>query len=242
MRMKISVLDIMIDCVTMQEAVDTIQRFIDSGKPHLIATANAEMVMFSQQDRELADILNHADLVVPDGAGVVWAARYQGAPMPERVAGYDLAQRLLALSAQRGHRVFMFGGAPGVAEKAKAAAEKNYPGLQIAGTRSGFFSPEDEAAIINEIREAEPAILLAALGVPKQEKWLQAHLSALNVPICMGVGGTFDVMAGNVRRAPVWMQRANLEWLFRLLNQPSRAIRMLALPRFVLKVMGHKKH
>ncbi len=122
------------------------------------------------------------------------------------------------------------------------AAERLYPGLCVVGTRHGFFTSEDEQAIIEEIRNAAPDILFVALGVPRQEKWLSAHLSELAVPVSMGVGGTFDVMAGVVQRAPRWMQRAGLEWLFRLLCQPSRFVRMLVLPRFVLRVISAKKY
>ncbi|CUH94241.1 hypothetical protein P22_0307 [Propionispora sp. 2/2-37] len=241
MRTKIPVLDIMIDSVTMQEALDAIETFLTEDRPHLVATANAEMVMMAKEDQELACILNKADLVVPDGAGVVWAARYLGHSMSERVAGYDLTQRLLAQAARKGYRVFLFGGAPGVAEKAKETAERLYPGIVIVGTRNGYLADGEEHQLVDTIRKEKPAILLVALGVPKQEKWLYRNLDTLQIPVCIGVGGTFDVMAGNVRRAPLWMQQANLEWLFRLLCQPYRAIRMLALPRFVCQVIRYKK-
>ncbi|MBP2635616.1 MAG: tagA [Firmicutes bacterium] len=241
MGMKATVLNVSIDNVTMAEALDKLEQFIVTKTPHVVATANAEMVMLAQKDSELAEILAKADLIVPDGAGVVWAARYQGYTMVERVAGYDLAQNLLAQAAVKGYRVFLFGSQPDIVEKAKMVAMKRYPGLCIVGTRHGFFTAEDETTIIREIAELKPDILLAALGVPKQEKWLAKNLTKLNVPVCMGVGGTLDVMAGAVKRAPLWMQRTSLEWLFRLLCQPQRAIRMLALPKFALKVMLRKK-
>ncbi|HWR45575.1 MAG TPA: WecB/TagA/CpsF family glycosyltransferase [Sporomusa sp.] len=225
----------------MSEAVAKLEQFIKGKTPHLIATANAEMVMLAQEDQELAAILNQCDLVVPDGAGVVWAARHQGYTMPERVAGYDLSQNLLAHAANKGYSVFMFGSQTAIIEKAKSVALERYPGLRITGIRDGFFTTQDEPAIIESIRAAKPDILLAALGVPKQEKWLARNLSDLNVPVCMGVGGTFDVMAGAVKRAPLWMQRTSLEWLFRLIQQPQRVIRMMALPRFAVKVMLGKK-
>ena len=126
-------------------------------------------------------------------------------------------------------------------EKAKAKAEKDYPGIQIVGTRDGFFTAEDEAEIIAQIKEAKPDLLLAALGVPKQEKWLKAHMQELNCPLCIGVGGTFDVMAGVMKRAPLWMQKAKLEWLFRGMLQPKRIGRLMALPRFVMAVKASKK-
>ena len=140
-----------------------------------------------------------------------------------------------------GRRVYFFGSAPGVAEKAKAKAESLYPGIKIVGVRDGFFKPADNAAIIAEIKEAQPDLLLVALGVPKQEKWIHAHLAELGVPVAIGVGGTLDVMAGVMKRAPLWMQKAKLEWLFRGMLQPKRAGRLLALPKFVLKVHASRK-
>lgn len=238
---KATVLGVSIDITTMSQAIAKLEQYIAEKTPHLIATANAEMVMLAQQDQQLLAIINQCHLVVPDGAGVVWAARQHGYTMPERVAGYDLTQKLLAQAADKGYRVFMFGSHPDVIEKAQKFALENYPGLCIIGTRNGFFTAQDEPIIIETIRASKPDILLAALGVPKQEKWLAKNLSSLDVPVCMGVGGSFDVMAGAVKRAPLWMQRSSLEWLFRLIRQPGRAIRMLALPRFAIKVMFDKK-
>lgn len=238
---KVEILDVSVNSLTMKEAVEYIHGLIDDGKPSIVATANAEMLMRATTDIELREILNSAQLVVPDGAGTVWAAGYLGHPMPERVAGYDLSQELMRLAPARGHRFFFFGSAPGIAEKAKAKAEELYPGIQVVGTRNGFFTKDDEPGIIEEIRSAKPDILLVALGVPKQEKWLAAHKSELGVPVSIGVGGSFDVMAGVMGRAPLWMQKAKLEWLYRGLKQPSRAGRLMALPKFVFKVRASKK-
>lgn len=241
MRNRIAVLNVMIDVVTMKEAVTTVKQFVLQKKPHLIVTPNAEMIMMANKDKQLAHIINKADLVIPDGAGVVWAARYQGNLMPERVAGYDLVQCLLREAVNEKYRIYLFGGAPGVADKARKIAEDRFPGVKIVGTRNGFFNKQEEAEILNEIKTCQPDILLVALGVPRQEKWLDEYKDELRVPAAIGVGGTFDVMAGLVQRAPLWMQRSNLEWLFRLLSEPKRAIRMLALPHFVIKVMTTKK-
>ncbi|VBB07919.1 glycosyl transferase wecb/taga/cpsf [Lucifera butyrica] len=242
MEKQVDVLNVQVDAVTMEEALSILEQFIRDGRPHLIATANAEMIMMAQKDRELASVLTQASLVIPDGAGVVWAARYLGVDMPERVAGFDLSQRLLSAAAGKGYKVYLFGGAPGIVDRAKAMAEKQYPGLQIVGRRNGFFTPEEDELIINHIKASQPEILLVGLGVPKQEKWLAKNLARLGVPVVIGVGGTFDVMAGAVKRAPLWMQQANMEWLYRLLSQPQRAIRMLALPRFVWRVVTGKKY
>ena len=238
---RVNILGVDVDAVTMAEAVDVVRRAMDTRAGVMVATANAEMLMRATHDRELCTILNEAALVVPDGAGTVWAARHLGHAMPERVAGYDLAQELLRCAPAEGRRVYFFGSAPGVAEKAREKAEQLYPGIEIVGVRNGFFSPADNAAIIAEIRAARPDLLLVALGVPKQEKWIAAHLAELDVPVAIGVGGTLDVMAGVMKRAPHWMQRAKLEWLFRGLMQPKRAGRLLALPKFVLKVHASRK-
>ncbi len=241
-RNRVEVLNVKVDVVTMKEVVERVESFIAQKKPHLVVTPNAEMIMMANQDQGLAQIINHADLVVPDGAGVVWAARYNGDPMPERVAGYDLVQNLLSKAASKKYRIYMLGGAPGIVDKAKESAERCYPGIQIVGTRHGFFTKQDEEEIVNDIIKHEPDILLVALGVPRQEKWLMDYMDQIKAPVAIGVGGTFDVMAGVVRRAPVWMQNAKLEWSYRLLREPKRAIRMLALPRFVLRVMANKKN
>ncbi|WP_374042979.1 WecB/TagA/CpsF family glycosyltransferase [uncultured Selenomonas sp.] len=225
----------------MGEAVARIDGFIEKRTPVLVATANAEMLMRATHDGALRRILQGAAMVTPDGAGTVWAAHHLGHAMPERVAGYDMVQELMREAPAKHRRIFFFGSAPGVADKAKAKAEQLYPGIEIVGTRNGFFTAADEPAIIEEIKAAHPDILLAALGVPKQEKWLAKHLGELGVPVAIGVGGTFDVMAGVMKRAPRWMQRAKLEWLFRGMMQPQRAGRLLALPRFVLKVHAQKR-
>ncbi|TYZ26770.1 WecB/TagA/CpsF family glycosyltransferase [Selenomonas caprae] len=224
----------------MAQAVAQVQDYMDEKKNVLIATANAEMIMRATHDEELRHILNEAALVVPDGAGTVWAAHHLGYEMPERVAGFDLAQELMRIAPGKKQRVFFFGSAPGVAEKAKAKAEELYPGIEIVGVRNGYFSADDEPEIIAEIKAAKPDLLLAALGVPKQEKWLYQHRDELGVPVSIGVGGTLDVMAGVMKRAPLWMQKAKLEWLFRGALQPKRAGRLLALPKFVLKVHASK--
>ncbi|MGN0957315.1 MAG: WecB/TagA/CpsF family glycosyltransferase [Selenomonas bovis] len=225
----------------MGEAVARIDGFIEKRTPVLVATANAEMLMRATHDGALRRILQGAAMVTPDGAGTVWAAHHLGHAMPERVAGYDMVQELMREAPAKHRRIFFFGSAPGVADKAKKKAEQLYPGIEIVGTRNGFFTAADEPAIIEEIKAAHPDILLAALGVPKQEKWLAKHLGELGVPVAIGVGGTFDVMAGVMKRAPRWMQRAKLEWLFRGMMQPQRAGRLLALPRFVLKVHAQKR-
>ena len=237
MNERVEILGVKVDAVTMAQAVERVTNLIAAGKPSIVATANAEMLL----DDELKTILNAANLVVPDGAGTVWAARHLGKQMPERVAGFDLVQELMKLAPAKSWKFFLFGSSPGIADKAKSKAEELYPGIKIVGTRNGYFTAEDEPEIISQIKNSRTDVLLAALGVPKQEKWLFAHMNELKIPVSIGVGGTFDVMAGVVKRAPLWMQKARLEWLFRAMLQPSRAGRLLALPKFVLKVHQQKK-
>ncbi len=236
-----NILGVNVASLTMAQAVEQVEAFMEEKQGALVATANAEMIMMASEDKTLCQILNNAALVVPDGAGAVWAAHQLGYPMPERVAGYDLVQALLARAPQKDRRVFFFGSAPGIAERAKAKAETLYPGVQIVGTQDGYFSAEDEPEIIRKICSLNTDLLLVALGVPRQEKWLAAHLPELNVSAAIGVGGTLDVMAGEVKRAPLWMQRARLEWLFRGMLQPKRIGRLMALPRFVMRVLASKK-
>ena len=238
---KVDILGVKVASLTMGEAVSQAERYIEERAGAIIATANAEMLLRAVKDDELRRILNAAALVVPDGAGTVWAAHHLGYAMPERVAGFDLVQELLRRAPARRQKVFFFGAAPGIAEAAKKKAEKLYPGLLVVGTRDGYFTPEEEPSIVAAIREAAPDLLLVALGVPRQEKWLAKYQEAMGASLSIGVGGTFDVMAGTVRRAPYWMQRAKLEWLYRGLAQPKRIGRLMALPQFVWRVHAAKK-
>ena len=236
------ILGVTIHAITKQQALALLaEQALQQRKQFVIATANAEMIMMARADQTFGALLAAADLVVPDGAGVVWAARYAGEPVPERVPGVDLTQALLAYAAQQGKKVYFFGAAPGVAEQAASRSIGRYPGLLVGGTRNGYFSETDSLEIIEEINVSGAEILFVALGVPKQEQWIYDHRKELHARVIMGVGGTLDVLAGIVKRAPVWMQHAGLEWLYRLLCQPSRFIRMLALPRFVLAGMFDKK-
>jgi len=237
MRKQISVLNMPIDVVTMDDTVHIIDKWLLEKQPHFVVTANAEMVMQAQEDDELFTILKQADLVLADGAGVVWASKHNGCPLPERVAGADLVNRILSLAASKQYRIFLLGAAPGVAEQAVIRAKSAYRGIEICGVKDGFFTTGEEAAVIAAIRAAKPDILLVGLGVPRQEKWLWHNKELLGTPVCMGVGGVIDVLAGVSKRAPLWMQKASLEWAYRLIKQPSRIGRMLALPKFVIKVL-----
>lgn len=235
---RIKILGVPFDPLGMEEAVERIASFMAVDQCHLVVTANPETVMKAGEDRELMAILQEAQLVVADGIGIVWAARCLGTPLPGRVPGVELAEALVTLAAQRGYRVYLLGGAPGVAAEAARCLERKYPGLVIAGVQHGYFSREEEEGVVAAVAAARPHLLLVGLGMPKQEKWIYRHRQRLGAAVAIGVGGSLDVFAGKVCRAPDWMCRRGLEWLYRLLSQPQRFFRMLALPRFVLKVLA----
>ena len=226
---------------TMEEAVTKLTEDVLKKKRSFVVTANAEIIMMAQDDPEYKAILSQtADLILPDGAGTVWAGNYLGYVIPERVAGYDLYLRLLEQAAKKNIPVYFFGGKPGIAEEAAEEGKRRWPGLKVAGCRNGYFSADEEPGIIDGINRSGAVMLFAALGAPKQEKWLAKYREQLTPCLLMGIGGSFDVLAGKVQRAPKWMQDAKLEWLFRLVKQPSRFGRMLALPKFVFAVRREK--
>ena len=236
------ILDVPVHPLTMQEAVSVLEKSIANGEQAFVVTANAEIIMMCQQDADYKKIVSQdAQLVLPDGAGAVWAGRHLGYKVPERVAGFDLYCNLLKEAAAKGYKAYFFGGSPGIAEAAKAKSEELYPGVQVVGCRNGYFKEEESQAIIEEINASGADMLFAALGAPKQEKWLVRYRDQLKPKILMGIGGSFDVFAGKMERAPKWMQDASLEWLFRLYKQPCRFMRMMALPKFVLKVIFNGK-
>jgi len=232
-----SILGIKISAADTATALATIEEFIRSGRPHMVVTADSSAIVLARRDRELREIINSADLVTPDSVGIIWAARRFGTPLPERVSGIDMVEFLCDRAARSGYRVFLLGAAPGVAEVAAEKLRQCHPGLMVAGTHHGYFGPEDSASVVRKIREAKPDILFVAMGIPLQEKWIHRHLEELQVPVSMGVGGTFDVVSGRVKRAPEWLQRHGLEWIFRLANNPRKIRKCLTLPVFVLMVL-----
>lgn len=235
------VLDVEIAAVTMKEAVALCASMAESGRPRLVATANAEMLMMAKRDAELKRVLGECDLVLPDGAGILWAGEQLGTPFPERVTGADLSARLLRLAGEKGWPVYFLGGAPGVARDAAARFMETNGDFPLAGVHDGYFDEEEEKNIIRDIRDHHTRILLVGMGVPRQEKWLRRHRDELGPVLGMGIGGVFDIMAGRLTRAPLWMQRHRLEWAYRLFLQPSRIGRMMALPKYMLAVKRWKK-
>lgn len=231
------VLELPVDPLPMAQALARVEQAILERAPLQIVTLNAEMSMQAIENPALGAVIKHCGLVVPDGSGVVWALKRQGVDTP-KVAGVDLVRGMAEQAAQKGHKLFLLGAKPGVAAEAAQALQASYPGLTIAGVRDGYFKAEDEPALFDEIRAANPDILLVALGVPRQELWIAEHQKALGVPVAMGVGGSFDVFAGRVQRAPEAFQKLHLEWLYRLIQEPWRFQRMQStLPRFVGEVL-----
>jgi N-acetylglucosaminyldiphosphoundecaprenol N-acetyl-beta-D-mannosaminyltransferase len=224
---RIRILGVGIDPVTMAEALSRVEGLLDGARPSQVITANPEMVMLARRNKPFAQVFQEAALVVPDGYGLIWASRFLGRPLPERVAGIDLLDNLAALAARRRYGLFLLGAREGVAAEAAAELQRRHPGLIIAGFHHGYFTPDEERQVLDRIREARPHILAVGLGTPRQELWLARHQASLQVPIGIGVGGSFDVLAGRVQRAPRWMQARGLEWLYRLLREPWRYRRVL---------------
>ena len=237
---RVEILGVEFDAVDLDSAAEQIASAAAATGPHLVVTANVEMVMLARHTPDLREILRTASFVVADGVGVVWGSRQLGTPLPGRIPGIDLAGRLCQEAVRRGWRVYVLGGVPGIADAAAARLRAWYPGLHIVGTACGYFSTGEEPRVIQAIREAAPTLLLAGLGAPRQERWLARHLSALAVPVAMGIGGSLDVWAGRARRAPRVWQTFGLEWCYRLVREPRRFARQLAIPHFMSVIFAVK--
>ena len=233
--MKTDVLGIQYDNLTMQEALERGRELLNSPQTVYCVTPNAEIAYQALHDEAFRSLLNGAALVLPDGAGVVLGARILGTPLKQKVAGVEFAEGLLGVLEQTGKRLYLLGGKPGIAELAAEKMLQKHPKLVICGMADGYF--KDEAPVVEAVNAARPDVLFVCLGAPKQEYFMQRHQSDLNVRLMIGLGGSLDSFAGTVRRAPKWMFRLQLEWLYRLIKQPSRFVRMLALPKFVLAAL-----
>ena len=233
--MRTDILGVGFHDVTVQQAVEEAYATIDSGSKAYIVTPNPEIVWMARRDADLRETLNNADLVLPDGTGIVLAAKILGTPLKERVPGVDFIAQLFMRLSNSGGSVFLFGAKPGVAEDAARNLAQSYPGLIIAGTADGYIKDDDQ--IIKKINDASPDLLLVCLGAPKQEFWMAANLSKLNIHLCAGLGGALDLFAGNVKRAPMLFRRLGLEWLYRLAQEPRRIKRMIKIPLFVIVVV-----
>ena len=233
---QVRVLGVRVDCLDMDAALEGIAQLVDSGGHHLVATVNPEFVMRARVDKDFARVLESADLCLADGSGVVWAARRQGCAIREPVTGVDIIPPLAALCARRHFRLFLLGAAEGVAADLASRLRVEHPALEVAA-HSGSPAESSDAETVAIINKYGPQVLLVAYGHPNQELWIDRTRGSLGPGTAMGVGGAFDYLTGRVPRAPAWMRRAGLEWLFRLIRQPWRIRRMAVLPIYALRVL-----
>lgn len=235
-----NILGVPFNNMSSAEAVEMALVCLGANHKSILFTPNPEMVMLAQKDPEFMEVLNKSDINVPDGIGIVYGSKFTDNPIEERVAGYDLVQAVFERIKTTRRTVYFFGGAPGVAQQAKEAMEKKHRGINIIGVADGYFDEEKEKQIIDEINQLHPDLLLVGIGFPKQEKWIYNNLNKLDIRLAIGVGGSFDVMSGNVKRAPQAFRKLGLEWFYRLITQPTRIGRMLQLPVFMFAVIKDK--
>lgn len=231
------VLGVPVSLLDMDGTVAALERMIGVGRPHLVVTADASGLALAQTDPQLLALYRSADLATADSQGVLWALRRRGHRLHGCVSGVVLADRLIQLSSEKGYRVFLLGAAPGVAEEAAEKMRLRHPGCNIVGTRDGFFTPDDDILVAEEVAKTHPDILLVAMGIPRQEKFIARTMGTIGAKVALGVGGTFDVFSGRVRRAPGIIQKLKLEWLWRLLLNPRKIGKVKMLPRFVSYVL-----
>ena len=245
------VLGVRVDRLSQRQALDSIEQIIAQWRAsdralscRQVVTVNPEFVMEAQHNKDFRIAINAAALIVADGVGVVWATRYLGRPVPERVTGTDLLPELARRCAAAGYRLYLLGAAPGIAEAAGARLQELAPGLVIAGTYAGSPAPNEEEEIVERVRAAHADVLCVAYGAPAQDLWIWRNLARLPVAVAIGVGGAYDFLSGRQQRAPVFLRKLGLEWLYRLYREPWRWRRMLALPRFAMRVIlrGRKNH
>jgi len=213
------------DNLTMEETLQRVEGFIATGNPHQHVVVNVDKLVKASRDPELRRIINECALINVDGMPVVWASRLLGRPIKERVAGVDLFESLMQRAAEKGWRVFLLGAREEVVSGVKTKYEHKYRGLTVAGYRNGYWKPEEEAGVVQQIADAKADLLFVAISSPKKEHFLGQYQAQMKIPFAMGVGGTFDVAVGKVKRAPVWMQKSGLEWFYRFLQEPRRMFR-----------------
>lgn len=236
----VSIYGIPFSSMSMDETVEYLTEAIEKKITTHVITANPIMVMSALDSPDYFRMMRTAELIVPDGTGVVWAAGHVGSPVAERVPGFDLLHRLMEIGERRRWKVYLLGTAKETIEAAAEKLQLQYPQVRIVGVRDGFFGPDEDAEVIAQIRKAAPDMLFVARGAETQEPWISKYKHELGVPLIMGVGGSFDIISGRLKRAPVFFQKLRLEWFYRLLQEPKRYKRMLALPKFVVKVVRDK--
>lgn len=221
-RKRVKIMGSYIDVLNMQESLARIEQIILERKPVQHVVVNAAKIVQMNSNPRLKNIINSCGMINADGQSVVWASRLLGKPLPERVAGSDLMFRIIEMAYENGFSIYFFGARQEVVEKVVLTSVKQYPGLKVAGFRNGYFKPQDNKKIVEDIRDSKADILFLGFSSPMKEYWLSENMKQLNVPFCMGVGGTFDVAAGITKRAPVWMRKIGFEWFYRLIQEPKR--------------------
>ena len=230
---RVNVLGVGIDNLTLGEAVDKALSLISEHRCAYMVTPNPEIVMAAWDDPKVSKAIENADLVIPDGVGVMQAARILGTPLREHMPGIDAATEIIKRLASRGGSVFLYGARPGVAEKAAERMKQRFPGLVICGTNDGYGN--DDGAVVSKINAAKPDFVMVCLGVPKQELWMAKHAAKLDAGLMAGLGGTIDVFSGQVKRAPLIWQKLKLEWLYRCFEEPKRFRKIKRIPQFIIK-------
>lgn len=230
---RVNVLGVGIDNLTLSEAVDKALSLISEHRCAYMVTPNPEIVMAAWDDPKVSKAIENADLVIPDGVGVMQAARILGTPLREHMPGIDAATEIIKRLASRGGSVFLYGARPGVAEEAAERMKQRFPGLVICGTNDGYGN--DDGAVVSKINAAKPDFVMVCLGVPKQELWMAKHAAKLDAGLMAGLGGTIDVFSGQVKRAPLIWQKLNLEWLYRCFEEPKRFRKIKRIPQFIIK-------
>ena len=237
--MRINVLGVGFDNVTMDQAVAEGVRLMNEDGAHYVVTPNPEIVETCREDSEAMEAVRRADMVIADGIGVVYGAKILGTPLKGRVPGIEFAQNLMGRMAESGKSLFLLGAKPGIADQAAEKLKVRYPGLQIAGTHDGYF--KEDGPVLTQIRDSGADVVFVCLGAPKQEKWMLHNGEATGAHLLVGLGGCLDVFSGNVQRAPEVFQKLGLEWFYRLLKNPSRIGRMMKLPLFLIHAAGEKR-
>lgn len=215
-----------VDNLSMEDAIDRIEKLIENKKPSYVVTPNVDHIVKLDTDEEFQEVYKNADLILTDGMPLIWISKVKKTPIKEKVSGSDLFPKVCEMASNKGYKVFLLGAAEGVAEKAAENLKNKYDGLNIVGTYSpsyGFENNEEEIEqIVNMIKSVNPDILAVGLGAPKQEKFIYEYKNKLNVPISLAIGASIDFEAGNINRAPIWMQKIGLEWFYRLIKEPKR--------------------
>lgn len=241
----ISIMGVRINNVTMKEVLQEVEEKLEKEERYVIYTPNTEIIMMCQSDNEFLSYMNQSDINIPDGIGLVYASKIKRVPLKEKVAGFDLSMKLLEIADKKGLKLYAVGGNPGVAEIALVNVHKKYPNIKIVGSHHGYFKGAhlgnnghaEELLVIDEINAKKPDILFVGFGAKKQEQWIQYNKDKVNAKIIIGNGGTIDVLAGNIKRAPEFYVNLGLEWLYRLVKEPKRITRQIVLPVFMVKVI-----